>query len=147
MPLFYRRGSPLTPNIHQLPLCGLRCNYRARKAISNRQSPSPLFALESPKHQRSALPSDGAPPLSPIPFETVTHFATGKHLSDALLPPSPSPSPERKNGNTLFQSGVTKRPLLDRGGEPCNLGLPLSLAPLKDCSKLTSRLRSAMASQ
>ena len=66
------------------------------------------IARESPKEQKSALPNGG----SSSSFQTVTHFATGKHLSDALLPPPPPPlpSPERKNGNTLIQSGVTKRP-------------------------------------
>ena len=86
-------------------LCGLRrCNYRApRKAIRNRH---PFcIARESPL-QKGALPNGGS-----SSFQTVTHFATGKHLSDALLPPPPPlPSPERKNGNTLIQSGVTKRP-------------------------------------
>ena len=65
------------------------------------------IARESPL-QKGALPNGGS-----SSFQTVTHFATGKHLSDALLPPpppSPSTSPERKNGNTLIQSGVTKRP-------------------------------------
>ena len=83
---------------------------RAQKAISNRQSPSPFLPsnLQSTKGVHCQV-MEGAPPLSSsIPFETVTHFATGKHLSDALMPPPP----ERKNGNTLFQSGVTKRPLL-----------------------------------
>ena len=87
-----------------------------------------------------------APPLFSLPppsFETVTHFATGKHLSDALLPPPPSPSPERKNGNTLIQSGVTKRPFLEAENRAIKASPPI-LAALKDCRKLPDNPSSEM---
>ena len=96
-----------------------------------------LFARESPK-ECIAKWGAAAPPLFSLPppsFETVTHFATGKHLSDALLPPPPSPSPERKNGNTLIQSGVTKRPFLEAENRAIKASPPI-LAALKDCRKL-----------